>query len=128
MHFVVTIDGPSAAGKSTTARAVASRMGFLYVDTGALYRALARGYLEGLGATLDPAELELLPLAGPLIALETGVRFLTDHLEGDRYFRVARADHNRDRARTQMQLTRSLLADLASGRRILREAAAARSS
>jgi cytidylate kinase len=41
MSFVVTIDGPAGAGKSTTARAVASRLGFLYVDTGALYRALA---------------------------------------------------------------------------------------
>ena len=39
--FVVTIDGPAAAGKSTTARAVARALGFLYVDTGALYRALA---------------------------------------------------------------------------------------
>jgi cytidylate kinase len=41
MRFVVTIDGPAAAGKSTTARGVAARLGFLYVDTGALYRALA---------------------------------------------------------------------------------------
>lgn len=41
MSFVVTIDGPGAAGKSTTARAVAQALGFLYVDTGALYRALA---------------------------------------------------------------------------------------
>jgi CMP/dCMP kinase len=41
MSFVVTIDGPAAAGKSTTARAVARELGFLYVDTGALYRAIA---------------------------------------------------------------------------------------
>lgn len=41
MSFVVTIDGPSAAGKSTVAREVAARLGLLYVDTGALYRALA---------------------------------------------------------------------------------------
>jgi cytidylate kinase len=41
VSFVVTIDGPAAAGKSTTARAVAQALGFLYVDTGALYRALA---------------------------------------------------------------------------------------
>ena len=41
MRFVVTIDGPSAAGKSTVAREVAVRLGLLYVDTGALYRALA---------------------------------------------------------------------------------------
>lgn len=39
--FVVTIDGPAAAGKSTTARAVARRLGCLYLDSGALYRALA---------------------------------------------------------------------------------------
>ena len=41
MSFVVTIDGPSAAGKSTTARRVAERLGFVHVDTGALYRAAA---------------------------------------------------------------------------------------
>ncbi len=41
MSFVVTIDGPAAAGKSTTARAVAARLGFVYIDTGALYRAVA---------------------------------------------------------------------------------------
>jgi len=52
MSFVVTIDGPAAAGKSTTARAVASALGFLYVDTGALYRALALKVL-GDGVSLD---------------------------------------------------------------------------
>jgi cytidylate kinase len=49
VKFVATIDGPAAAGKSTTARAVAASLGFLYVDTGALYRALA---LKGLGVGL----------------------------------------------------------------------------
>ena len=52
MSFVVTIDGPAAAGKSTTARAVASRLGFLYVDTGALYRAAALK-LQSSGVALD---------------------------------------------------------------------------
>lgn len=52
MSFVVTIDGPAAAGKSTTARAVAEALGFLYVDTGALYRALALKLLES-GAALE---------------------------------------------------------------------------
>ena len=47
--FVVTLDGPAAAGKSTTARRVAGRLGFLYIDTGALYRALALKVMrEGL--------------------------------------------------------------------------------
>lgn len=51
MSFVVTIDGPSAAGKSTTARAVAERLGILYLDTGAFYRALAlKALREGVPA------------------------------------------------------------------------------
>ena len=54
MSFVVTIDGPAAAGKSTTARAIAERLGWRYLDTGAYYRALA---LKGLrrGAPRDDA-------------------------------------------------------------------------
>ena len=58
MSFVVTIDGPAAAGKSTTARAVAGRLGFLYVDTGALYRAAALK-LQRQGVPLDdPGAIE----------------------------------------------------------------------
>jgi len=53
VSFVLTIDGPAAAGKSTTARAVAEKLGLLYVDTGALYRALALKVLE---QGVDPAE------------------------------------------------------------------------
>jgi len=57
VSFVVTIDGPSAAGKSTTARAVAERLGFLYLDTGAFYRALAlKALREGVRAE-DPEGL-----------------------------------------------------------------------
>ena len=56
MSFVVTIDGPSAAGKSTTARAAAARLGFLYVDTGALYRALALK-LQWCGGSPEDAEV-----------------------------------------------------------------------
>lgn len=63
MSFVVTIDGPSAAGKSTTARLVAERLGFLYLDTGAFYRALA---LKALREGLRPEE------AGGLAAMARG--------------------------------------------------------
>lgn len=53
---VVTIDGPAGAGKSTTARALARRLGFLFVDTGAMYRALAWAVREaGLPAADTPA-------------------------------------------------------------------------
>ena len=58
MSFVVAIDGPSAAGKSTVARAMAQRLGFLFVDTGALYRALAlRTRWDGASPD-DPAAVE----------------------------------------------------------------------
>jgi CMP/dCMP kinase len=58
VSFVLTIDGPGAAGKSTTARTVARRLGFLYLDTGALYRALALKVLEGGIAPDDRAAVE----------------------------------------------------------------------
>jgi cytidylate kinase len=56
VSFVVTIDGPAAAGKSTTARGVARALGFLYVDTGALYRAFALKVRDaGVAPDDDPA-------------------------------------------------------------------------
>jgi len=58
MTFVITIDGPAAAGKSTTARAVARVLGFVYVDTGALYRALALKVQNGGISPEDDAALE----------------------------------------------------------------------
>ncbi|MBI5709630.1 MAG: (d)CMP kinase [Candidatus Eisenbacteria bacterium] len=58
MSFVVTIDGPSAAGKSTAARTLASRLGFLYVDTGALYRAVALKMQWSGASPDDPAAVE----------------------------------------------------------------------
>jgi CMP/dCMP kinase len=51
---VVAIDGPAGAGKSTVARAVAARLGFTYLDSGAMYRAVA---LSGLRRSVDPAEI-----------------------------------------------------------------------
>ncbi len=73
-----------------------------------LFEALARGYLEAAGAILTPTERDRLVFAGRLITLEQAVRFLTDHLEGDRYYRVARPGHNLMRARTQLRLYESL--------------------
>jgi cytidylate kinase len=58
MSFVVTIDGPSAAGKSTVAREVARRLGLLYVDTGALYRALALKLQRQGGSPDEQAAVE----------------------------------------------------------------------
>jgi aminoglycoside phosphotransferase (APT) family kinase protein len=74
-----------------------------------LFRALAAGFVAGARGLLTRAEVRALALAGPLMALENGVRFLTDHLEGDRYFKIARPGHNLDRARNQLHLAERML-------------------
>jgi hypothetical protein len=68
-----------------------------------LVRGVARGYLAGMGATLTAHECAVLPLAGSLMAFENAVRFLTDHLSGDVYFRIHREAQNLDRARAQLR-------------------------
>lgn len=73
-----------------------------------MFEALVKGYLEAAGGFLTSKEVEVLPFAGKLIALETGIRFLTDFLEGDHYFKVTREGQNLDRCRTQLALVRSI--------------------
>ena len=73
-----------------------------------LFEALVKGYLSSAGGFLVPAELAQLAFSGLLITLQQGVRFLTDHLEDDHYFRTTRENHNLDRARTQFKLVESM--------------------
>jgi hypothetical protein len=73
-----------------------------------LFEALARGYLSSAGAFLTPAEKESLAFAGKLITFEIGIRFLTDYLSGDTYFKVHREGHNLDRCRAQFKLVQSI--------------------
>ncbi len=69
-----------------------------------LFGALAAGWLRGAGDLLLPAERDELVFAARLLPLVIGMRFLADHLAGDRYFRCDRLGHNLDRARTQFEL------------------------
>ena len=69
-----------------------------------MFEALARGYLQSAAEFLTPAEKQHLAFSGKLIAFELGIRFLTDFLAGDTYFKVHRAGHNLDRCRTQLKL------------------------
>ena len=73
-----------------------------------MFEAIVEGYLETAANFLTPLEIELLPFSAKLISLETGIRFLTDHLEGDKYFRIHRDNHNLDRCRTQLALVKSI--------------------
>lgn len=69
-----------------------------------LFEAYTRGFLEGCGGSLTDQEISLLPWGAKLMTLECGMRFLTDHLEGDTYFRIHHPGHNLERARTQFAL------------------------
>lgn len=70
----------------------------------ALFEALTAGYLSEARGFLTAPERNLMVAAGRLITLETGLRFLTDHLRGDIYFKVHRPDHNLERCRAQFAL------------------------
>ena len=73
-----------------------------------LYEVFAKGYLSTAGSTMHTAEKRSLAWGAKLMTLECGIRFLTDYLEGDHYFHIARPDHNLDRARTQFTLVRQM--------------------
>jgi aminoglycoside phosphotransferase (APT) family kinase protein len=73
-----------------------------------LFRQLCKGYLEAAGPMLNKRERSLIAFSGKLMTLTIGLRFLTDFLAGDTYFRVHRPNHNLDRARTQFKLVESI--------------------
>jgi hypothetical protein len=73
-----------------------------------VFEAIAKGYMEGLGEALTEVERDNLVAACKLLAFECGLRFLTDYLMGDTYFRVQRGGQNLERCRTQFALLRSL--------------------
>lgn len=75
-----------------------------------MFEALVKGYLQTARAFLNPVEVDHLAFAGRLLTLECGVRFLTDHLQGDTYFKIHREGHNLDRCRTQFKLVANLIA------------------
>ena len=73
-----------------------------------LYEAYTRGFLEGAQGSLTEAELEYLPWGARLMTLECGIRFLTDYLDGDHYFRIHYPTQNLDRCRTQFKLVKDM--------------------
>jgi hypothetical protein len=69
-----------------------------------LFEAFTSGFLAGCGGSLTSAEIDMLPAGAKIMTLECGMRFLTDYLQGDVYFKVHHDRHNLDRARTQIKL------------------------
>jgi hypothetical protein len=66
------------------------------------YDALVRGYLGAAGSFLKQAEVDHLAFSGKLLTLECGIRFLTDYLQGDVYFKTKHPEHNLERCRNQL--------------------------
>lgn len=86
----------------------------------ALFRVFTRGFTQSC-PSLTHAELEMLPLGAYTMTLECGLRFLTDYLDGDRYFSIDRPGHNLDRCRTQFKLVEDMENKWAEMERIVRE-------
>lgn len=86
-----------------------------------LFEGLVRGFFDGGGHLLVAAERENLVMGARVITLEQAVRFLTDYLDGDRYYRDTRGEQNLVRARAQLRLYESLTHGETDLRRIIGE-------
>lgn len=73
-----------------------------------LFEQYTRGYLEECCSMLTANEIKMLAFSARLMTLECGMRFLTDYIDGDRYFKTHRPGHNLDRCRTQFKLVEDM--------------------
>jgi len=86
-----------------------------------LYELYVKGFIEGAQGGLSEGELELLPIGAIMMTFECGMRFLTDYLSGDTYFRTSRPGHNLDRARNQFKLVSDMEKKLPEMREIVKK-------
>lgn len=93
----------------------------IQVDLGR-FEAFASGYLEPTRSILSEKEIELLPLSGALFAYLMGVRFLTDFIEGDVYYKIHFEQQNLQRAKAQLTLCKHILDQQAEMARIINQA------
>lgn len=73
-----------------------------------LFELYTKGFVEGCGGKLTKREIELMPVGAKVMTFECGMRFLTDYLDGDNYFKIHREGHNLDRCRTQFKLVQDM--------------------
>lgn len=83
------------------------------------FEAFVRGFVEEIGGTMTKKEIELLPFSVKLLTLECGIRFLTDYLNGDTYFRIHREKQNLDRCRAHFRLVQDIEAKMEEMRNIV---------
>ena len=87
-----------------------------------MFEALVRGYVSSAGEFLNPVEKDHLVFCASLITFEIGIRFLEDHLAGDRYFKVHRPGQSADRARVQFKMVDSFARNEAAMRKVVEAA------
>ncbi|MCD7935611.1 MAG: aminoglycoside phosphotransferase family protein [Tannerellaceae bacterium] len=73
-----------------------------------IFQAYTRGYMETAKSFLTPAEIQLLPYGGRLLTYMQTVRFLTDYINGDTYYKIHHPEHNLQRTKAQFKLLQSL--------------------
>lgn len=73
------------------------------------FEALAKGFISRVGTSLTEHERETLALGAITMTVECGLRFLTDYLDGDNYFKIEYPEHNLDRARCQLKLAQDMI-------------------
>lgn len=73
------------------------------------FEAFTRGFLSAVGQTLSANEKNTLALGAVTMTVECGMRFLTDYLDGDKYFKISREEQNLDRARCQLALAEDMI-------------------
>ena len=84
-----------------------------------LYELYVKGFLLGTSGELTECEIDLLPIGAIMMTYECGMRFLTDYLSGDTYFKTSRPGHNLDRARNQFKLVEDMEKELGNMRKII---------
>ena len=88
-----------------------------------LYETFAKGYIKGCNNALTKTELELFPEGAKIMTLECGMRFLTDYILGDTYFKTKYPEHNLVRTRTQFKLVKCMEENWEALKKITAEAA-----
>ncbi len=112
--------GDSIRFGAATAAEDATDPGMMHINL-PLFKAYTEGYLKGSRGCLTEQEREWLPVGAWMMTMECGMRFLSDYLAGDTYFRIAREKHNLDRARTQFALAADMERNWDAMNRIIKE-------
>ena len=118
--YSVTDFGDSIRFGATTALEDEADLSKVNFDI-SLYELYVKGFIEGAKGGLTPAELELLPIGAIMMTYECGMRFLTDYISGDTYFKITREKHNLDRARNQFKLVSDMEKQLDKMREIVKK-------